>query len=125
MFSDNQKVAQILRNFISNAYKFTEHGTIHVSARMEGEDMVRFSVADTGIGIDPGDIGHLFEDFVQLASARSRRGTGLGLSLCRRFAELLGGRVEVESTPGVGPSSHAIRPRPPGASDGSVPEATA
>ena len=112
MYSDNQKVAQILRNFISNAYKFTERGTITVSARREDGDSVRFSVADTGIGIAPEDLRYLFEDFVQLAPARAqnRRGTGLGLSLCRRFAELLGGRVEVESTPGVGSTFHAILP---------------
>ena len=113
MFSDNQKVAQILRNFFSNAYKFTERGSITVSARMEGEDMIRFSVADTGIGIAPEDLGQLFEDFVQLRSARSRRGTGLGLSLCRRFAGLLGGRVEVESVPGVGSTFHAVLPSRP------------
>lgn len=112
MYSDNQKVAQILRNFISNAYKFTEHGSIVVSARREDGDRVRFSVADTGIGIAPDELERLFEDFVQLAPARarSRRGTGLGLSLCRRFAELLGGRVEVESAPGVGSTFHAVLP---------------
>lgn len=126
MFSDNQKVAQILRNFISNAYKFTEHGSIVVSARLENEDMIRFSVADTGVGIAAADFGQLFEDFVQLGSghARSRRGTGLGLSLCRRFAELLGGRVEVESTVGVGSTFHAILPCKPPAEPGSPREAT-
>ena len=111
MYSDNQKVAQILRNFISNAYKFTEHGSITVSARAEDEGFVRFSVADTGIGIAADELGQLFQDFVQLPNARAvRRGTGLGLSLCRRFAELLGGRVEVDSTPGVGSTFHAILP---------------
>lgn len=79
MYSDNQKVAQILRNFISNAYKFTEHGSIVVSAKREEGDMVRFSVHDTGIGIAPNDLASLFEDFVQLAPARARnrRGTDL------------------------------------------------
>ena len=119
MFSDNQKVAQILRNFISNAYKFTEHGTITVSARAEG-DMIRFSVADTGIGIPEQELSQLFEDFVQVQSGRSRnvRGTGLGLSLCRRFAGLLGGYVDVESTVGVGSTFHAVlpcMPQPPDA----------
>lgn len=112
MFSDNQKVAQILRNFISNAYKFTNEGSITISARVEPGDMIRFSVADTGIGIAPEDLKHLFEEFVQVGPAnhRSIRGTGLGLALCRRFAELLGGRVEVESAPGVGSTFHAILP---------------
>lgn len=111
MYSDNQKVAQILRNFISNACKFTERGSITVSARAEGDGLVRFSVADTGIGIAAEDLGVLFQDFVQLPNARAtRRGTGLGLSLCRRFAELLGGHVEVHSEPGVGSTFHAILP---------------
>ena len=112
MFSDNQKVAQILRNFISNAYKFTQHGSVVVTARLEPGERVRFSVADTGIGIAPEDLPHLFEDFVQVGSPgmRSIRGTGLGLSLCRRFAGLLGGYVEVESTPGVGSTFHAVLP---------------
>ena len=124
MFSDNQKVAQILRNFISNAYKFTDHGSVTVSARMEGDDMIRFSVADTGIGIAEDDLPHLFEDFVQLRSSRSHRGTGLGLALCRRFAALLGGRVEVESRLGAGSTFHAILPcHAPG--DGGGAEATA
>lgn len=115
MYSDDQKVAQILRNFISNAFKFTETGTITVSAVRESDTHVRFSVADTGIGIAPEDLPQLFQDFVQVGSARSRnrRGTGLGLSLCRRFAELLGGRVEAESEPGVGSTFHAILPALP------------
>jgi signal transduction histidine kinase len=125
MFSDNQKVAQILRNFISNAYKFTDHGAVTVSAHMEGDDMIRFSVADTGIGIAEEDLPHLFEDFVQLRSARSHRGTGLGLALCRRFAALLGGRVEVESTLGQGSTFHAILPcRAPSAEGASAEAAT-
>jgi signal transduction histidine kinase len=124
MFSDNQKVAQILRNFISNAYKFTDHGAVTVSARMEGDDMIRFSVADTGIGIAEEDLPHLFEDFVQLRSARSHRGTGLGLALCRRFAALLGGRVEVESTLGEGSTFHAILPCRAPTAEGSSAEAT-
>lgn len=112
MFSDNQKVAQILRNFISNSFKFTLEGSIVVSARAEQDGMVRFSVADTGMGIAAEDLPLLFEDFVQIKSAKSRtmRGSGLGLSLCRRFAELLGGRVEVESEIGAGSTFHAILP---------------
>lgn len=124
MFSDNQKVAQILRNFISNAYKFTDHGSVTVSARIEGDDMIRFSVADTGIGIAADDLPHLFEDFIQLRPARAHRGTGLGLALCRRFAVLLGGRVEVESTVGRGSTFHAILPCRAPSDDGSAAETT-
>lgn len=113
MYSDNQKVAQILRNFISNAYKFTREGSIVVSARPEEDGMVRFSVADTGIGIAESDLPLLFEEFRQFGPAQQQtglRGSGLGLALCRRFAELLGGRVEVQSTLGVGSTFHAVLP---------------
>lgn len=112
MFADNQKVAQILRNFLSNAFKFTRAGSIVVSARQEADGMVRFSVADTGIGIAAEDLSRLFQEFVQVPAAQSAgiRGTGLGLALCRRFATLLGGRVEAESTPGVGSTFHLLLP---------------
>jgi signal transduction histidine kinase/DNA-binding response OmpR family regulator len=103
--SDESKVSQILRNFISNALKFTERGEIRVSARVtdDGEHVV-FAVADTGIGIAPEDQETIFEEFTQLDSGLQRRvrGTGLGLPLTRKLAELLGGEVGVVSTPGVG-----------------------
>ncbi|KRP66079.1 sensor histidine kinase [Pseudomonas orientalis] len=104
LYTDDKKLAQILRNFISNALKFTLQGEVRVSARMESEHEIRFAVQDTGLGI-PADLhNNLFEDFSQIDSPLQKRlrGTGLGLSLCKRFAELLGGRVGVESTPGIG-----------------------
>lgn len=113
MFSDDQKVAQILRNFISNALKFTRAGSVTVSARADGDGWVRFSVRDTGTGIAGDDLPQLFKDFSQLAAHRDHRtvrGTGLGLALCSRFATLLGGRVEVESTLGTGSTFHAVLP---------------
>jgi signal transduction histidine kinase len=102
--SDEGKVAQVVRNFISNAVKFTERGEIRVSVASRDGDMLRFSVRDTGIGIAPEDIGRIFEEFGQVESARQRhvKGTGLGLSLARTIAELLGGKVGVESEPGIG-----------------------
>ncbi len=103
--TDETKVSQILRNFISNALKFTERGEIRVRASYdEATDRVAFSVADTGIGIAKGDMAHIFEEFSQLDSHLQRRvkGTGLGLPLSKRLAELLGGSVNVESTPGMG-----------------------
>lgn len=104
LFTDDKKLAQILRNFIANSLKFTARGEVRISARREGEDKIRFAVSDTGIGIAPELHGTLFEDFSQIDSPLQKRlrGTGLGLSLCKRFAELLGGEVGVESTPGVG-----------------------
>jgi signal transduction histidine kinase/CheY-like chemotaxis protein len=104
MQSDEAKVSQILRNFISNALKFTEAGEIRVTARMEGADTVLFSVRDTGIGIAPEDQERIFAEFTQLDNpVQGRvRGTGLGLPLARRLARLLGGDVSVESTVGLG-----------------------
>ncbi|MBD8493540.1 histidine kinase [Pseudomonas syringae] len=104
LFTDDKKLAQILRNFIANSLKFTSQGEVRVSARLEGENRIRFAVSDTGIGIAPELHDKLFEDFSQVDSPLQKRlrGTGLGLSLCKRFATLLGGQVGVESTPGVG-----------------------
>lgn len=104
LYTDDKKVSQILRNFISNALKFTPRGEVRVTARTEGSDRVTFSVADTGIGIAPEYHGAVFNDFVQIDSPLQRkwRGTGLGLSLSRKMAELLGGQVAMTSTPEVG-----------------------
>ena len=104
MYTDDKKVAQILRNYISNALKFTPNGTVRVSAVCEDERWARFTVNDTGIGIPAEVVPGLFQDFAQVDSPLQRRvrGTGLGLSLCRRFAELLGGSVGVASEVGKG-----------------------
>nr|WP_304664953.1 ATP-binding protein [Stutzerimonas zhaodongensis] len=112
LYTDDKKLAQILRNFISNALKFTQHGEVRVSVQPEGSGEVRFAVSDTGIGIPQELHGNLFEDFVQIDTPLQKRlrGTGLGLSLCKRFAELLGGRVGVESTPGSGSTFFVIIP---------------
>ncbi|MHC8386898.1 sensor histidine kinase [Pseudomonas sp. MDT2-39-1] len=112
LYTDDKKLAQILRNFISNSLKFTTRGEVRVSASLEGASQVRFAVTDTGIGIAAELHGALFEDFSQVDSPLQKRlrGTGLGLSLCKRFAELLGGEVGVESTPGVGSTFFVIIP---------------
>ena len=112
LYTDDKKLAQILRNFISNSLKFTTRGEVRVSARLEGTDKVRFAVSDTGIGIAAELHGALFEDFSQVDSPLQKRlhGTGLGLSLCKRFAALLGGEVGLESTPGVGSTFFVIIP---------------
>jgi signal transduction histidine kinase len=112
LYTDDKKLAQILRNFISNSLKFTARGEVRISASLEGANQVRFAVSDTGIGIAPELHGALFEDFSQVDSPLQKRlrGTGLGLSLCKRFAALLGGEVGVESTPGVGSTFFVIIP---------------
>jgi signal transduction histidine kinase len=104
LFSDDNRLSQILRNFISNGLKFTARGEVRVTARSASPGWVTFAVADTGIGIAAEHVGSLFEDFVQVNSPLQKRlrGTGLGLSLSKRLAELLGGNVGVQSELGKG-----------------------
>ncbi|MDF5716105.1 MAG: ATP-binding protein [Rhizonema sp. NSF051] len=104
LHTDEAKVSQILRNLISNALKFTERGEIRVSAIMIDDQTVIFSVADTGIGIAKANLTLIFEEFVQIENPLQKqfKGTGLGLSLCKKLAELLGGKIEVQSNLGVG-----------------------
>ncbi len=104
LFTDEGKVAQILRNYLSNALKFTEHGEIRVSAAVDADGTVTLQVRDTGIGIAADDQQRLFQEFGQVPNRLQARvrGTGLGLSLSKRLAELLGGTVGVISTPGEG-----------------------
>jgi len=129
MVTDDAKISQVLRNFISNALKFTERGHVRVSAAMTGDDRVLFAVEDTGIGIAPEDQHKIFEDWVQLENPMQKhvKGTGLGLPLSRKLAELLGGTVYVRSTPGVGSTFFAEIPvRFEGAQEASIiPEAIA
>ena len=112
LYTDDQKLAQILRNFISNALKFTQRGEVRISAEMVAHNQVRFAVTDTGIGIPVEMHDRLFEDFVQIDSPLQKRlrGTGLGLSLCKRYAALLGGYVGIESQPGVGSTFYVVVP---------------
>jgi signal transduction histidine kinase len=112
LYTDDKKLSQILRNFISNALKFTPAGEVRVSARLLDGDMVEFAVTDTGIGIAPEHLPNLFADFVQLESKLQRRlrGSGLGLSLARKFADLLGGTVAAASELGKGSRFSVVLP---------------
>ena len=104
LYTDDRKLSQILRNFISNALKFTPKGEVRVSAKFEGDGTVTFAVQDNGIGIASEFHDTIFQDFSQVKSPLQRRlrGTGLGLSLSKKLAELLGGSVRLESEPGKG-----------------------
>ncbi|HEY9108827.1 MAG TPA: ATP-binding protein [Roseateles sp.] len=109
LLGDPQRIAEVLLNFTGNAVKFTETGFVRLAVRLEGEaaggrQLLRFEVQDSGIGITPEAQTRLFRDFEQADSSTTRRygGTGLGLAICRRLAELMGGRVGVQSEPGRG-----------------------
>ncbi len=123
LHTDEGKVSQILRNLISNALKYTERGEVRVSARLdESGDRIAFAVADTGIGIAPGDRSRIFEEFTQVEHRLQRRvrGTGLGLPLSRKLAELLGGSLSLSSEEGVGSTFFVTLPvalRPISAAD--------
>lgn len=111
MNSDVDKIRQILINLAGNAVKFTDRGEIRLEVARDGDD-VRFSISDTGIGIHPRDFGRLFKPFAQLDTTLTRRhgGTGLGLYISRSLAELLGGRIELDSEPGVGSRFTVVLP---------------
>ena len=102
---DPVRLRQVLTNLVSNAIKFTESGGVELSAWFDGEaGELHVAVSDTGIGMSPTQIDRLFQPFTQADTSTTRRfgGTGLGLSISSRLAESLGGRIDVESTPGEG-----------------------
>jgi signal transduction histidine kinase len=113
LHADQMRLRQTMLNLMSNANKFTERGTITVDARQgqeNGHDWVTIAVADTGIGMTPEQTGRLFQEFSQASSATASKygGTGLGLAISRRFCQMMGGDLTVESEPGRG-STFTIR----------------
>jgi signal transduction histidine kinase len=103
--ADSHRIRQIALNLVSNALKFTERGGIAITCLpLEGSDMLRIAVQDTGIGISPAALSYIFEAFRQADGSTTRRfgGTGLGLTIARKLVELQGGEVAVESTVGQG-----------------------
>jgi signal transduction histidine kinase/HAMP domain-containing protein/ActR/RegA family two-component response regulator len=134
ILTDGRRLQQILRNLLSNAMKFTAHGSVSLtmapSSRGHGRPdeapaMIAFTVRDTGIGIAPGKLSMIFEAFQQADGTTSRKygGTGLGLSISRELARLLGGAITVSSRPGAGseftlylpdtpPATRAVARRP-------------
>jgi signal transduction histidine kinase len=113
LHADQMRLRQAMLNLMSNANKFTECGTITVNARQgqeNGRDWVTIAVADTGIGMTPEQVGKLFQEFSQADASTTRKygGTGLGLAISKRFCQMMGGDITVESEPGRG-STFAIR----------------
>jgi signal transduction histidine kinase len=113
MHADQTRVRQTLLNLASNANKFTEKGTVSIDARQRaenGRDWITIAVTDTGIGMTPEQMGKLFQEFSQATSATASKygGTGLGLVISRRFCQMMGGDITVESEPGRG-STFTIR----------------
>jgi PAS domain S-box-containing protein len=109
MHADLTKVRQMVFNLVSNAAKFTSDGKVGIEGstmEKDGEPFVRLAVTDTGIGIPEDKLDHIFEEFSQADSSTTRNygGTGLGLALVRKFAQMMGGDVLVESVPGEGSS---------------------
>jgi len=108
LHGDPSRLEQVLRNLVSNAVKFTPAGHImlrvHVENRQQDQVRLRFAVEDTGIGIDPDFIDHVFDSFAQADSSYSKmfQGTGLGLTICAKLVHMMGGRLEVRSTKGQG-----------------------
>lgn len=124
--SDPMRLRQILLNLVSNAVKFTPSGGVEVTARCldAGTDMARveMAVTDTGIGLTAKEIDGLFQPFQQANASTTRQygGTGLGLTICRSLAELLGGEIHVDSTPGEGSTFTFVLYRPIGREDAMV-----
>jgi len=111
MYADQMRVRQALLNLVSNAGKFTENGTVTISSEQKG-DLIEIAVKDTGIGMTPDQVGKLFQEFTQADSSTTRKygGTGLGLAISRRFCQMMGGNIAVESELGSGSRFTIILP---------------
>ncbi len=104
IYSDQDRISQVLKNFLSNAFNFTENGSVTLEFQRQGSNEIAITVTDTGIGIPKEKHGLVFEAFKQVDGSTSRRygGTGLGLSICQKIAEMLQGRLLLESEEGKG-----------------------
>jgi signal transduction histidine kinase len=109
---DSAKLTQIVLNLLGNAIKFTPTGRIELSVGCKGEQFARIRVSDTGVGIEPHELGRIFDEFeqVRIGDTGVLEGTGLGLPISRRLARLMGGDITVQSTPGAGSTFTLLLP---------------
>jgi signal transduction histidine kinase/CheY-like chemotaxis protein/HAMP domain-containing protein len=110
--TDEQRLQQVLRNLLSNAFKFTHSGTVKLTVARDADERISFAVADTGVGIAADKLASIFEAFQQADGTTSRKygGTGLGLSISREISRLLGGEIRVASQTGEGSSFTLVLP---------------
>jgi len=110
--TDRIKLSRIIGNLVGNAIKFTERGQIRLEAQGENGQGIEIRISDTGIGIAPEFLRHIFDEFFQLRNPERDRtkGTGLGLSICKRLVDAMGGKIEVVSQPGAGSTFTVILP---------------
>ena len=112
LVGDPLRLGQVIANLINNAIKFTERGEVYLKAELQEQSAdrarLRFSVSDTGIGMTPEQAARLFQPFTQADASTTRKhgGTGLGLTICRRLVELMGGEIGLDSEPGAGSTFH-------------------
>ncbi len=123
MKADLTKVRQMLFNLLSNASKFTENGTVSLNLSRSSDDRgerMTFRIADTGVGMTDEQLGRLFQAFTQAHASTTRKcgGTGLGLTITRRFCEMMGGSITVSSGTGKGSEFTVRHPRPGGEPNG-------
>jgi PAS domain S-box-containing protein len=124
IYSDQEKIRQIILNLLSNAAKFTHKGKILLATHRYGEAMLRISVSDTGIGISEEALPRIFQEFQQADSSTTRQygGTGLGLAISRNLARLIGGDLTVDSEPGKGSTFTLVIPIQVGSKPGPAPD---
>jgi len=113
MKNDETKLKQVLLNMISNSSKFTKEGTVSLEISAESKNRVKFELSDTGIGMTEDQLENVFEEFTQAETSTSKDygGTGLGLPICKKITELMGGKIEVKSKIGEGTTFSIIVPK--------------